>query len=205
MFTLPKTTILNRFVPKKTFEQKVPNGKKILNDIVKITIKNKIAPSTINIEATPKIPEILLFEIVLKNKEIPKNAIKTIDELVNIPILYKLIFEDSFCYAIFYKEGKKYFFSDWNETKEFDFSYPNLQKVYEEMVKSFFRSDAKKIENNFAKSFEIELQIEILAKEIQALENKITKEKQFKKKLELSQKLTPKQNQLQTILKEINE
>ena len=104
-----------------------------------------------------------------------------------------------------YKEGKKYFFTDWNETKEFDFSYPNLQKVYEEMVKSFFRSDAKKIENNFAKSFEVELKIEILVKEIEALENKITKEKQFKKKLELSQKLTPKQNQLQTILKEINE
>ena len=44
-----------------------------------------------------------------------------------------------------------------------------------------------------------------LNKEIEVLENKIKKEKQFKKQLELSKKLNPIKTELETILKEENE
>lgn len=203
MFNLPKSTLVNRFLPKKTFESKILNGKKVFKSIVKITLKYKLSPSTINIEKTEKISEILIFEIILNEKNIPTTAIKNIDELVNLPILYKFTHEDTFCYAIFYKEEKKYFFSDWNEQKEFDFSQINLQKVYENLIKIFFKTIAKNIKNDFKKAYELENKIENLNKDIQILENKISKEKQFNRKLDLSQKLKPKQNELETILKEV--
>lgn len=205
MFNLPNQAFIDKFLPKKTFEEKVINGKKVFKDISKITLKYKLSPNTINIEKTQNIAEILIFEIILNEKNIPKNAIKTIDELVVFPKLYVFKYKDDFCYGIFYKEEKKYFFSNWNETKEFNFNHTNLEKVYENLIKIFFKSEASTIQNDFKKSFQIENKIQNLKKEIEVLENKIKKEKQFKNKLLLSGQLTPLKTQLQTILKELNE
>ena len=181
------------------------NGKKVFKDISKITLKYKLSPNTINIEKTQNIAEILIFEIILNEKNIPKNAIKTIDELVVFPKLYVFKYKDEFCYGVFYKEEKKYFFSNWNETKEFNFNHTNLEKVYENLIKIFFKSEASTIQNDFKKSFQIENKIQNLKKEIEVLENKIKKEKQFKNQLELNKKLNSLKIELQTILKELNE
>ena len=205
MFNLPNQAFIDKFLPKKTFEEKVINGKKVFKDISKITLKYKLSPNTINIEKTQNIAEILIFEIILNEKNIPKNAIKTIDELVIFPKLYVFKYKDDFCYGIFYKEEKKYFFSNWNETKEFNFNHTNLEKVYENLIKIFFKSEASTIQNDFKKSFQIENKIQNLKKEIEVLENKIKKEKQFKNKLLLSGQLTPLKTKLQTIQKELNE
>lgn len=205
MFNLPNQAFIDKFLPKKTFEEKVINGKKVFKDISKITLKYKLSPNTINIEKTQNIAEILIFEIILNEKNIPKNAIKTIDELVIFPKLYVFKYKDDFCYGIFYKEEKKYFFSNWNETKEFNFNHTNLEKVYENLIKIFFKSEASTIQNDFRKSFQIENKIQNLKKEIEVLENKIKKEKQFKNQLELNKKLNPLKIELQTILKELNE
>ncbi len=205
MLNLPNQAFIDKFLPKKTFEEKVINGKKVFKDISKITLKYKLSPNTINIEKTQNIAEILIFEIILNEKNIPKNAIKTIDELVVFPKLYVFKYKDDFSYGIFYKEEKKYFFSDWNETKDFNFNHTNLGKVYENLIKIFFKSEASIIQNDFRKSFELENKIQNLKKEIETLENKIKKEKQFKNKLLLSGQLTPLKTQLQTILKELNE
>ena len=205
MFNLPNQAFIDKFLPKKTFEEKVINGKKVFKDISKITLKYKLSPNTINIEKTQNIAEILIFEIILNEKNIPKNAIKTIDELVVFPKLYVFKYKDEFCYGVFYKEEKKYFFSNWNETKEFNFNHTNLEKVYENLIKIFFKSEASIIQNDFNKSFELENKIQTLKKEIEALENKIKKEKQFKNKLLLSGQLTPLKTKLQTIQKELNE
>lgn len=205
MFNLPNQAFIDKFLPKKTFEEKVINGKKVFKDISKITLKYKLSPNTINIEKTQNIAEILIFEIILNEKNIPKNAIKTIDELVIFPKLYVFKYKDEFCYGVFYKEEKKYFFSNWNETKEFNFNHTNLEKVYENLIKIFFKSEASTIQNDFKKSFQIENKIQNLKKEIEVLENKIKKEKQFKNKLLLSGQLTPLKTKLQTIQKELNE
>ena len=205
MFNLPNQAFIDKFLPKKTFEEKVINGKKVFKDISKITLKYKLSPNTINIEKTQNIAEILIFEIILNEKNIPKNAIKTIDELVVFPKLYVFKYKDEFCYGVFYKEEKKYFFSNWNETKEFNFNHTNLEKVYENLIKIFFKSEASTIQNDFKKSFQIENKIQNLKKEIEVLENKIKKEKQFKNQLELNKKLNSLKIELQTILKELNE
>ncbi|MAD42757.1 MAG: hypothetical protein CL623_10265 [Arcobacter sp.] len=208
MLNLPSSTQANRFLAKKSFETKIVNGKRIFENIEKITLKYKLSPSTINIEKTKNIAEILIFEIVLKEKQekekaLPIIAIKNINELVKAPILFKFIYEDRFCFSILYKEQNQYFFSSWNEEIEFEFSQSNLQKVYENIIQTFFKTAAKNIKNDFQKAYKLENKIESLQKDIKALENKISKEKQFKKKLEYSQKLKPKENELENILKEI--
>ena len=78
MLNLPNQAFIDKFLPKKSFEEKVVNGKKVFKDISKITLKYKLAPNTINIEASENIKEILIFELILNEKNIPKDAIKKI-------------------------------------------------------------------------------------------------------------------------------
>ena len=42
MFNLPNQTIIDKFLAKKIFEEKVTNGKKIFKDVSKITLKLKV-------------------------------------------------------------------------------------------------------------------------------------------------------------------
>ena len=102
MLNLPNQAFIDKFLPKKSFEEKVVNGKKVFKDISKITLKYKLAPNTINIEASENIKEILIFELILNEKNIPKDAIKTIDELIVFPKLYVFKYKDEFCYGIFH-------------------------------------------------------------------------------------------------------
>ena len=68
MLNLPNQAFIDKFLPKKSFEEKVVNGKKVFKDISKITLKYKLAPNTINIEASENIKEILIFELILNEK-----------------------------------------------------------------------------------------------------------------------------------------
>ena len=68
MLNLPNQAFIDKFLPKKSFEEKVVNGKKVFKDISKITLKYKLSPNTINIEKTQNIAEILIFEIILNEK-----------------------------------------------------------------------------------------------------------------------------------------
>ncbi|MBU1659197.1 DUF4391 domain-containing protein [bacterium] len=198
-FALPKSTLADKFLPKKVFEAKTPKGKKVFKTVVKITLTHKLSPHTINIEKTVKVPEILLFEIVLHEKKIPKNAIKAIDAIISLPILYKFVHEEHFCFGISLLEEKRYFYSEWDEVKEFSFSDTTLEKVYQNIVKSFLHVSTTK---DFKESLALEQKVQTLGKEIQALENKIKNEKQFKKQLELSRILKPLEQEFQNLLKE---
>lgn len=205
-FNLPNTTIVNRFLPKKIFEEKIKNGKKIFENINRITLIHKLSSKSINTSETKSIKEILIIEIQVKKKVIPKEAVKNISKLINSPILYKIVYEDEFCFAIFSLDFSKQFFSSWNEKKEFNFSDINLEKIYENIIKSFL--NLKDIKLNFTELLKKEQEIKTLKEQIQALENKIKKQTVFKKQLELSRILKPLEikleNELIIIQKEEN-
>ena len=197
-FNLPNTTIVNRFLPKKIFEEKIKNGKKIFENINRITLIHKLSSKSINTSETKSIKEILIIEIQVKKKVIPKEAVKNISKLINSPILYKIVYEDEFCFAIFSLDFSKQFFSSWNEKKEFNFSDINLEKIYENIIKSFL--NLKDIKLNFTELLKKEQEIKTLKEQIQALENKIKKQTVFKKQLELSRILKPLEIKLENEL-----
>jgi len=203
---LPQSCKVNRFIPKKTFIDKISNGKAIFKDIEKITWAYKLSPKTINIPNTPIVEEIHIFDISLKTKEIPKKALNEIKKLIPYPILFVLRYEDSYAYAISLLDEQKYYFTEFNEPVEFNFSDTNLEKVYQNIVKKFLKNISQDIDTSnmdFKQTVDIDNQIATLTKEIKALENKIKKEKQFKKQLELSRELKPKQAQLNNLIKGI--
>ena len=199
MLKLPISTQVNRVIPKNRFLQEANSKiKKEFGQIEKIIWQNNLSPKTINIEADEKIEEIQIFSIHLKEKLIPKNALSHIQKLIPYPILFILQYKDAFAYAIIYE--KKLYFKEWNETIDIDFNAPNTQALMQNIVKSFLSLKT----NDFAKSLELQKQIEALEKEIKHLKSQIKKEKQFKYKMELNKRLLECQRELERLKNEFN-
>ena len=201
---LPKSTLLNKFIKKNIFfKNSVVNSKlkaEFTDKIQKITWKYKISEETLWINKTDKIQEIEIFEINLKEKIIPKNVLKVIDKSIPYPILYIFIYEDDYSYWITLKWEKiwNYYFSDWNENIEFEFNWIDIERVFEDIIKKFLKNidtDDKKfdeiIETDNARIF--------LEKDIEKLKNKIKKEKQFNKKVELNKLLLEQKSKLEQL------
>lgn len=145
----------------------------------------------------------MILQLDLKEFEIPKEAVKIIQDSFSIssPILFVFRYEESFCYGIFLLEEKKYFFSKWNEEKEFNFVDTNLEKVYQNIVKQFLTNLDIDISKtiDFKDSLELDNKIANLNKQIDMLKSKINKEKQFNKKTELNKELKKLKENLKII------
>jgi len=198
---LPKSTKLDSFIAKYKLTDKIKNGKILFLNINKITWSHKLSVGTTNIATTSLVEEIHIFEIVLKSKEIPKKAIIEIDKLIPYPILYKFIYKDEFCYGISLLDKKHSFFSQWGDSIEFDFSASTLEQVYENIVKKFLKNIDSSM--NLSQNIEKNERMLVLQKEIDSLNNKIKKERQFKKQLELSRQVKPKEKELKDLTKGI--
>jgi hypothetical protein len=208
-FKLPRAAFVNKFIPKSKFYEKTALGAKLQKEfsdkIQKITWKYKLAESTVGITKTGKVIEIQIFEIDLKEQVIPKNMLKVIDKAIPYQILYQFIYKENEAYGITLKEGKNaenYYFSEWNEKKSFDFTGIDLEKVYQKIVKTFIRSEAQ-TKSSFKEIVDTDNRIKALNEEMAALENKISREKQFNRKVELNKILLGKKKYLKKIKEEL--
>ena len=187
MIELPKACVVDKFVPKKTFYEKVniPNSirEEFIDKLSKIYWKYKISEDTINISKTENVEEIEVFELELKEKYNCKNIIKIITKNIPYPILFYIKYESDFQYAIKYND--EIFFSEWNDYISFTFSGFNMDGIYDNLVKVITKIDitVKNLNN------EIQRQNEILnlENEITKLENKIRSEKQFNIKVQYNE------------------
>lgn len=196
---LPNSAFVNRFLSKQTFIKKISNGKAIFSDIEKITWAYKLSTSTINIDKTKQVEEIHIFNMILKSKDIPFKALKEINKLIPYPILFVFEYKEEFCYGISLLEEKKYYFSKWNEEKEFSFVDTNLEKVYQNIVKQFLSNiepDTRK-DIGFKETIEIDKQIAEKSKSIEVLKGKIAREKQPNKQFVLNKELKKLKKELE--------
>ena len=161
MFNLPKTTIVDKIIPKVKFYEKTKANSKLkqlfIDDIEQIIWKNKLSKDTINLDEGKKVKEIEIFEITLKHKDLSKDILKTIDKFIPYQILYILRFEDKIKFTIAYKDNNKnnenimvvdsYYESDWINENECNISLDlinSLDYVYNELIKSFIPREIPK-------------------------------------------------------------
>ncbi len=202
---LPKEAFVNKFIAKTKFYERTTLNSKLqkefIDKIQKITWKFKLAESTIGIAKTDTVTEIQIFEIELKDQIIPKNVLKVIDKSIPYQILYRFVYMDNVAYGITLKENtsvENYYFSGWNENVVFDFTGIDLEKVYQKLVKAFIQGEAQN-KSSFDEVIITDNQIKTLEKEITVLKNRISKEKQFNRKVEINKILLKKK----ALLKEI--
>lgn len=199
MIELPKACVVDKFVPKKTFYEKVniPNSirEEFIDKLSKIYWKYKIAEDTLNISKTEKIEEIEVFELELKEKYNCKNIIKTITKNIPYPILFYIKFENEFQHAIKYND--EIYFSEWNNPIVITFSGLNIETIYDNIVKAIAKIDNSVIDLDS----EILKQNKIcnLEKEIKKLESKIRLEKQFNIKVRYNEEISRLKKEMEEI------
>lgn len=212
---LPENAVVNKFIAKTKFYERATLSSKLQNEFInkiqKITWKYKLAEDTIGISKTDSVTEIQVFEIELKEQVIPENVLKVIDKAIPYQILYQFVYKDNTAYGITLKGPilrtmpekesagtRNYYFSQWNEDLNFDFTGIDLEKVYQKVIKAFINNEAKN-RSDFAAIIDADDKIKHLGKEIETLGKKIKKEKQFNRKVELNKSLLERQKQLQSI------
>jgi len=158
------------------------------------------------INKTADVTEIQFFEIELKEQLIPKNILALIDKVIPYQILYQFTFNEHTAYAISLKGLKgiekapatDYYFSEWDEPVQFDFTGTDLEQVYQKLIKAFIKNQPTQ-QGDFKAVIETDQQRKQLEKDITLLAKKIRQEKQMNRKVDLNKTLLDKQQQLKTI------
>lgn len=189
MIELPKECIVDKFIPKKIFYEKVSLSTNLKQEFVdkidKIYWKYKISEDTLNISKTENVEEIEIFELTLKEKVNCQNIIKVITKNIPYIILFEICYKDEVQYAI--KHNDDIYFTNWNEKIDFNFNGIDLNAVYENIIRSV--TNISEQSNNIDEELEKDKKLKEIQKEIERLESKIKAEKQFNKKVELNQQI----------------
>ena len=202
MLELPKNCVVDSFIPKKTFYERVNISttlkQEFINKLEKIIWKYKISQDNLNIAKTDEVKEIEIFELVLKEKCDVKNIIKVITKEIAYPILFKINYKNEYMYAIKYESD--IIQTEWNENKEISINGLDLNAVYENLVKQIAGIDNNSID--VKKELEKIKEIELLEKEINKLKSNIEKEKQFNRKVELNKKVRKLKKEMEALKSE---
>ena len=206
MLGLPASTELNRRIPKQKFYEKSdlsPTLKKAFSAQVRsIHWRNKIAPEVLNLAAGKEVQELEVFELRLNDGQIDETVLRLIDRAIPYHILFVLVWEDRLRLALAYKETpdvksagvrvERYYYTDWMPERDVVLRLEGLSMdaVYENLVRRIAGEalgDART--STLRESVAEQGRRERVEKQIAALEAKIRREKQPKRKFELVQRL----------------
>lgn len=206
MLGLPKTTEFNKRIPKQKFYENInitPALRRIFVDQIKVVYwRNKIAPSTINLEAGNDVTEIEVFEVKLNRIPLDVSVLRQIDKEIPYHIIFLLEYGGKYQAWTAYKEKvgsgsnafkvDTYYHTDWLLEDELTLKLDglNMDAVYENYVRQIAGDVLHTGETESLKeSVERSKQIQLLQKQIVALQKKIRREKQLNRQMELNAEL----------------
>lgn len=220
MLGLPKTTEFNKRIPKQKFYEHInvtPALRRIFVDQIKVVYwRNKIAPSTINLEAGNEVTEIEVFEVKLNGIPLDVSVLRQIDKEIPYHIIFLLEYEGKYQAWTAYKEKAgsgsnafkvdTYYHTDWRLEDELGLKLDglNMDAVYENYVRqiagdALYAAPAGESES-LKESVERSKQIQLLRKQIVTLQKKIRREKQLNRQIELNAELKILKKQLEEII-----
>lgn len=220
MFGLPKTTEFNKRIPKQKFYEHInvtPALRRIFVDQIKVVYwRNKIAPSTINLEAGNNVTEIEVFEVKLNRVPLDVSVLRQIDKEIPYHIIFLLEYRGKYQAWTAYKEKAgnssnafkvdTYYHTDWFLEDELVLKLDglNMDTVYENYVRQIAGDALHAVvagePESLKESVERSKQIQLLQKQIVTLQKKIRKEKQLNRQIELNAELKILKKQLEEII-----
>jgi len=201
----PKQAIFGRTLPKnKIYEHSGANTRLkdlFVEQVEKIVWQYKLAPETINLAAKTGVPEIQVFAIQLKTQELNRDVLRCIDGAVKFPIVFELNFDGKTQVVAAYKRPSEsdasrwimgdYFSTEWFPSDDQRTVMPlalDLGSLYEKVLQRLMPLLARQHENLFDLVTRIE-QVAVKQREVEKTANKLTKEKQFNRKMEINASL----------------
>ena len=199
MFNLPKSTELNRFIPKKAIYDKfkpTTAERKLFDDqINKITIVGEISNKTVNISVGEEVNAIYILLITMKTKECDKKNIALLSKLIDQKMLFALKYENEVQFAT-YRAGRVLI----SEVKLFDsvelkLNGLDLDSIWDNLIATIMGISLTKGKVLDETIVENEEKTKLM-KQIAVLEKKAMNERQPRRKWELADKLNKLKKQL---------
>jgi len=220
LFDYPAKARFGRKIPKsKLYENASVNTKlkdKFINQIEKIVWQYKLATDTLNLDATDKVPEIQIFDIFLKTKEVDQVLLEVIDKAIPLPIIFQIHKGNKVKIKAAYKRPSEsannkwviesYFESEWLDKDVAKQPMPqalDLGKLYEQLLKSLMPVEVTSSKTTQTLDEQVDKinKINCLKKEMDKLDSKYKKEKQRNRQFEINKQIKLKQKELNHLTK----
>lgn len=202
----PQATEFNKRIPKQKFYENLevsPALRRVFVDQIRLVYwRNKLAASTLNIAAGEAVTEIEVFEVRLNDLQLDEAVLKQIDKEIPYHILFILTCDGKAQAWIGYKEAaasgsnafkvSRYYHTDWMPEDELHLSIDglNIDAVYESLVRQIagdkLQTDSGESLKESVVRDEKKKQLE---KQISTLENKMKKEKQLNRRMQMNAEL----------------
>lgn len=204
-FAWPQAAYYGRVVPKQKIYDHARASSRLkdlfVEQVDKITWAYKLAPETINVTGTKSVSEIQVFEVRLKEADLHPDILKAIDKAIPFPLVFELVFDGRRQLVATYKRPNEadkskwvigeHLMSDWLDEPEMRVTLPvslNLSALYEKLLEPLVPEEVQSEEPMQIRMERLE-QIRLQRREVDKIETRLTKEKQFKKKVAINAEL----------------
>lgn len=213
LFAYPNTALANRNVAKTRIYQHQQVKTEIKDlftaQVEKITWLYKLSDNTLNIASSAQLPELQIFQIVLKKDSLDERVLSTIDMAIPSPIIFEIhTAEEVQMIAAFKPYGEtqkaslsRYFASPWHtkDTQRQPLPFANsIEALYGKLLSSLLPYSAKENEK-IAEHIERIEKIEKLERAIKRCESQLRKEKQLNKQAPINRELRALNKELEQI------
>lgn len=215
MLELPKSTEVNRRIPKQKFYENLtisPTLKRVFVEQIKVIWwRNKIAAITTNLAAGETVTELEVFEVCLSAPHLDEAVLRQIDKEIPYHILFLLEHEGRYQAWTAYKEAAAsginafkvgiYYHTDWLEESALPLKLDglNIEQVYENFVRQIAGETLSGGGETLKESVERDKRRQELQKQIAALQVKVRREKQLNKQVQLNAELKRLKKELEEL------
>lgn len=217
LFAYPKQAAFGRNLPKtKIYENTQLTATmrdKFIRQIEKIVWQYKLAPETVNLPSKKSAPEIEVFTITLRTRDIGIEVLRAIDNAIPFPIIYELIFDGRVKVAAAFKRPSEadslkwvtdiYFESDWQKIDARRKPLPvalDVAGLYEQILRELMPVQPRPGEN-IAEQVQRVGVIRGKRTEAAKLEARLKKEKQFNRRVEYNAQLRSLKKEIEVLSK----
>jgi hypothetical protein len=178
-----------------------------VSQLAEIVWAHKLSPETLQLPATPAVPEIQVFDLYLKGTVLDESVLQAIDRAIPFSILHRLRSEEGTAYSAAYKRPSEADGSQWVTGMRFTTDFLaeidppplpaalDLSHLYAAIFERLLPLPARPGEDLPAHLRRCEKH-QRLVRQIDQLTAKLHREKQFNKRVELNQQLKPLQAKL---------
>lgn len=199
MLGLPSTTEVNRRLPKEAFyrnlDLKPAVKRQFVEDIERFTVRNSLKPSSLNVADGELVHEIMVVEVELRRREVPKEALSAIACANANKLVFACTHGVEVCLAVMLNQLMA---SPWMLTCEVCVraSPSDLDKLWDALASQVAYGDAGHAGETVEERAGRDAKAEAMRTELARLEGRLKRERQHKRKNELFAKMKTIEAQL---------
>jgi len=219
LIAYPAQTAFGRVLPKhKVYQHSRANARLkdlFVQQVAQIVWACKLAPETLNLPARANVPEIQVFRLELKTPALHHDILRCIDGAIPFPIVFELSCEGQIqviaaCKRPHESDANRrvlsaYFATDWLPANSERAALPvalHMEGLYEQLLHRLIPLQARPQESLVALVARVE-QAQVKQRELDKMTARLSKEKQFNRKVEINAQLRQLKAELDELKKQI--